>query len=126
MSRIVVLALLLCGVSARAEEPRCVSNFGKTACGYHCVANYAQVKCAQTEEGVCTANYGEVVCWDPPRRGHRREHGAEYPRAQCLSNYGSTACGYACVANYGEVKCAQTPSGMCSASNGHVTCFDPR
>jgi hypothetical protein len=102
----------------------CLSEYGTTECGYHCVAQYGEVKCASTPTGACQAQYGTVTCWDPPRGG-RRHHGyGRAAQAECVSQYGTTACGYGCVAQYGEVKCAQHPGGVCAAQYGSITCSD--
>jgi hypothetical protein len=111
-----LVALLL---SAPAKE--CKSAFGKTACGYHCIANFGQVKCAQTPQGACKAQFGQVVCWDPPKSARR----GNQEQAECKAQFGKIACGYDCVANFGQVKCAQTPEGICKAHAGKVECWDP-
>lgn len=97
----------------------CRSAYGRTECGFDCVANYGQLKCAQTAQGACKAEYGQVVCWDPP------EAWPGAPKAECLSNYGVTVCGYGCVANYGQVRCAQSPQGVCQAASGEIRCWEP-
>ncbi len=117
-----LLLFLFATGRALAEDAPCITNYGKTACGYHCLANYGQVKCARTSAGACAANYGQVVCWDPPRHVQRRRRWI--PRAECLSNYGTIACGYGCIADYGHVQCAQTPHGQCYANNGQLVCSD--
>jgi hypothetical protein len=126
---VAALALLVAATAsadARDEAPRagCRTAYGTTACGYHCVAAYGEVRCARTAAGVCAAAYGQVACWDPPRSS-RRGGSAGGERAQCVPAYGTIACGYGCVAAYGEVRCAQTPQGTCSAAYGQVTCWDP-
>ncbi|MFT3694990.1 MAG: hypothetical protein QM831_17770 [Kofleriaceae bacterium] len=103
------------------DESSCLSDYGKTACGYHCIANYGQVRCSATPAGACLANYGKVVCWDPPRRAYRH-HRRRIKQASCLADYNQIACGYDCVANYGEVACSSVPWGSCAADYGHVTC----
>lgn len=45
-----------------AEPATCQSAYGKTACGYNCVAAYGQLKCASHPSGRCVAAYGEVTC----------------------------------------------------------------
>ena len=138
---LVGVALLFWGTPALADPaPSCASAYGKTACGFHCVAEYGQIQCAKTPEGRCQAAYGKVTCWDPPpaerHRGHHREReageseahpGSHRPRAaaSCKSAYGKTECGYHCVAKYGKVACAATPEGACAAAYGKVTCWDP-
>ena len=85
--------------SREAYAPRdaatCLSNYGQTACGYGCVAQYGRVRCAAT------------------------------PGAQCIAQYGQIACGFGCVAQYGQVRCAQTRYGQCHAASGSISCFDP-
>lgn len=49
-----------------APAAQCVSNYGKTVCGFGCVADYGQVQCAQTPWGRCEARGGRVTCWEPP------------------------------------------------------------
>lgn len=46
-------------LDAQAE---CLSRYGKSACGYGCVAAYGEIKCANNPNGTCTAAYGEIVC----------------------------------------------------------------
>lgn len=103
------------------EDAACVTEYGRTVCGYHCIAEYGQIRCAKTEAGVCLAEYGQIVCWDPPSS---RRRSARRRRAECLAEYGRVVCGYGCVAEYGQVKCAQTPRGRCFAGNGQVVCTD--
>lgn len=109
-------------------ESMCKSEYGTTVCGYHCVAEYGQVKCARTPEGSCTAQYGDVTCWDPPGHHYRERYYGGYggyaPQSECKSEYGKTVCGYGCVADYGDVKCAHRPGGTCQAAYGSITCTD--
>ncbi|MFO0598582.1 MAG: hypothetical protein U0228_24965 [Myxococcaceae bacterium] len=54
-------------------QAECLSQFGTTVCGYHCVAQFGKVACAQTPQGMCQAEYGKVTCWDPqPQWGRGR------------------------------------------------------
>ena len=107
-----------------APRPSCVTSSGQTACGYHCVANYDQVQCAQTPFGACRANEGKVACWDPPAAvlASRQE---TTPRASCEIGFGKVNCGYHCIANHGVVRCAETPDGTCRAERDTVYCWDP-
>lgn len=105
-------------------RPQCIANFGKVACGYHCEAQFGDVKCAQTPYGMCGSQFGKVECFDPPLQSLSLVDG-EPPAAQCLANFGQIQCGYGCVGNFGQVRCAQTPLGSCTASHGEVTCIDP-
>jgi len=107
-----------------APRPSCVTSFGQTACGYHCVANYDQVQCSQTPFGACRANDGKVACWDPPA-AVLASHRATTPKASCESAYGKVGCGYHCIANHGVVRCAETPDGTCRAERDTVFCWDP-
>lgn len=102
------------------EEPQCVSAYGRTACGFSCVAAYGVVRCADTSAGRCEAAYGKVECWDPAPWVFSRYR--RVPQAQCISAYGEIACGYGCEAAYGEVACAGSPGGQCVAAYGEVTC----
>lgn len=105
---------------ATEEEAKCVSGYGKVACGYHCVAGYGDVQCADTPQGACTAAYGQVRCWDPPREVFRWRRNV--PQATCVSAYGKVACGYNCTSGYGDVKCASTPEAKCLAAYGKIAC----
>ncbi len=116
-----LLGALLVGQDAGAAE--CLTSFGKTACGYHCVASEQQVRCSQTPEGVCSASSGIVACWDPPPI--LRKVFDPVPRPRCVTNYGQTACGYHCIRSDDRVQCAQTPFGACRADQGTLVCWDP-
>jgi len=126
------LGLLELGQPGPRPPAECKSAYGKTECGYGCVAAYGEVRCAKTPEGRCQAAYGEVTCWDPEDDGPRREPDRRHGRrdalpdgAKCESAYGQTACGFDCVAAYGEVKCAQSAMGVCASAYGKVLCWDP-
>jgi len=116
------------GQTAGAE---CKSAFGKTVCGYGCIAAYGEVRCAKTPEGRCQAAYGEVTCWDPAddrppmRRPTRPEEEEPGNGATCENAFGKTACGYDCKSAFGEIKCAQTPLGVCHSAYGKLVCWDP-
>jgi hypothetical protein len=116
--------LLLSAVSGQLPAERCVSAYGQTQCGFSCVAEYGQIKCAATPLGACKAAYGQVRCWDP-QRAVLETAGRHTPQAQCIANYGEIACGWSCVAGYGQLRCAQTPTGICVADSGKLTCADP-
>lgn len=103
-------------------QEECESAYGKTVCGYACVAAYGDVQCAAVPWGACEAAYGKVVCG--PDGGPRPRRWREMPRATCTAAYGDIACGYGCVAAYGVVRCAATPTGHCEAAYGKVTCID--
>jgi hypothetical protein len=111
-------------------QAECKSAFGKTECGYGCVAAYGEVRCAKTPEGRCQVAYGEITCWDPedarPPHPHRHRR-VEDPRpgATCQSAFGRTECGYDCKVAFGELRCAQTPLGVCHAAFGELVCWDP-
>lgn len=126
-------SLLLAAVAAAApDQPgtnapgsRCLTEYGKTACGYDCIARWNDVKCAQTPDGICYAEHEQLVCWDPPvwlRDAYGR---APLPRPRCVSEYGEIVCGYECLARFGKARCARTPDGICFARNDQVTCWDP-
>ncbi|HVU01676.1 MAG TPA: hypothetical protein VHE30_07990 [Polyangiaceae bacterium] len=51
--------------------------------------------------------------------------GAVTAAPECLTSSGKTACGYHCLASDGDVRCSQSPDGVCSATSGVVTCWDP-
>ncbi|MCE9579217.1 MAG: hypothetical protein K8W52_39200 [Deltaproteobacteria bacterium] len=104
-----------------APQRECKSEYGTTVCGYHCVASYGQVRCADSPMGACAASYGNITCWSPST-DVRRAYRESGPAAQCVSEYGTTACGYGCAASYGEVRCAETPQGVCQAAYGQITC----
>jgi hypothetical protein len=102
----------------------CLRNYGKTVCGYSCLAAHGAVACARTSAGICEASAASVVCWDPPDvvRVHYK---TRVPRPRCLTRNGETRCGYACESHGDEVKCATTPDGICRATALGVTCWDP-
>lgn len=102
-------------------EAECISGYGKTACGYSCIAAYGTVRCAATPAGTCESAYGKVACWDPPRWVFSRYRG-RVPKAECESAYGQIACGYHCESAYGQVACASSPAGRCVAAYGEVVC----
>lgn len=108
----------------RVPSPSCVTNDGRTACGYHCVSNYGSAQCAQTPFGACRANEGKLVCWDPPARVMLRDK-KQTPEASCIAAYGKVACGYHCEANQGVLRCATTPEGLCRRERDTVVCWDP-
>lgn len=87
----VTLALLV-ALHAGAQTQECKSAYGKTACGYHCLAAYGDIKCAEHPQGTCKAAYGEV------------------------------ACGFDCTAAFGKVRCAPDLGGVCKAAFGDVVC----
>ena len=97
--------------------PECKSAYGKTACGFGCVAAAGDVRCAAHPDGRCVAAYGRVTCSDGGG-------GPRAPRSHCQSAYGKTACGYSCVAAYGDVRCASRPDGRCIAAQGKITCSE--
>ncbi|MCC7072544.1 MAG: hypothetical protein IT383_14545 [Deltaproteobacteria bacterium] len=91
MLSIVMLATLQ--LSAQTQE--CQSAFGKTACGYNCMAAFGDIKCAEHPQGTCKAAFGEL------------------------------ACGFDCTAAFGKVRCAAEPDGVCKAAFGDVVCSAP-
>ena len=115
---------LLRRVYPRIPTPSCVTNYGQTACGYHCIANSDQAQCAQTPFGACRANGGHLVCWDPPAEviAARRE---ATPVAGCIASNDRVVCGYHCDAYQGSMECSQTPDGACHRERGIVVCWDP-
>lgn len=127
-----MLALAFAHPVPGGPPAECKSAYGKTECGYGCIAAYGDVRCARTPEGRCQAAYGEITCWDPvddapPMPPRPRPHEPRESRngADCKSAYGKTACGYACEAAYGDLQCAATPLGVCHAAYGKITCWDP-
>ncbi len=119
------LAFTFVGLDALAAE--CLTSSGVTACGYHCVANYGQVRCAQTPQGACSVASDVVACWDPPAvvRKVFEYQRISLPRTNCVNTYGQTACGYDCIVSDDRVQCAQTPFGVCQADQGTLVCWDP-
>ncbi len=103
----------------------CITNYGKTACGYHCLAAHGEVACAKTSAGICGATESELVCWDPPD-SVRAHYGDKVPRPKCLTRAGAIACGYDCASREGDrVYCASTPDGICVATSRTTVCWDP-
>jgi hypothetical protein len=105
------------------QRKECKSAYGTTVCGYHCVAEYGEVRCAATPMGACITSYGQVVCWDPEPEV-AQAYGRRGPPGQCIAEYGSVACGYNCVASYGQLRCARTPDDICQANYGQIQCTD--
>jgi len=103
---------------AQPQQATCTSAFGRTVCGYNCVAAYGQIKCASTPWGACHSAYGKVVCGP----NTPMIPGVDMPKASCKAAYGQIACGYNCVAAYGQVRCATDPWGACTSAYGKVTC----
>jgi len=118
------LALTLLAAPEPWPPAACKSGFGKTACGYDCVAGFGEVKCAGTPYGKCLAGFGKVTCGDPSRATLHVYHGA-IPQMECKAGFGDIACGYDCKAGFGEVRCAEAPDGKCEAAYGKVTCWSP-
>ncbi|TNF34437.1 MAG: hypothetical protein EP329_07250 [Deltaproteobacteria bacterium] len=52
------------GGGRRAPQQECKSAYGKTACGYSCVAAYGDVRCASDPSGRCVAAHGTITCSD--------------------------------------------------------------
>jgi len=103
----------------------CINNYGKVACGYHCIAAHGELACARTSAGVCSFTDSEITCWDPPD-SVRAHYGDRVPRPRCLARSGHLACGYNCESrDGGEVHCSETPDGVCVATSRGVTCWDP-
>lgn len=117
------VAALPAEVPAGEPEPMCLSAFGETACGFHCVAAFGVVRCADWPYGACLAAFGDVVCGpDAPRGWRAWLLDGPIPQASCLADFGRIACGWGCVAAFGQVACAQRPWGTCAAAFGEVTC----
>lgn len=106
----------------RWPVPECVSQFGTSACGYHCKSEFGAVQCAQTPWGACAAEFGKVACWDPPR-WVTRDARFQGERATCSAQFGAIACGYRCATSAGRVGCAPAPWGICRGSSGGVACW---
>jgi hypothetical protein len=103
-------------------KPECKTAYGKTRCGFSCVAAYGEIACANTPQGACLAAYGKLECWDPPRCTQGLWPPPE--KSGCTAAYGNLRCGYGCIAAYGQLKCAQTPGHTCGAAYGTVVCSD--
>lgn len=91
---VVLVALQVVAQPPAAPQQECRSAFGKTACGYNCMAAFGDVKCAEHPQGTCTAAFGEI------------------------------ACGFDCKAAFGKVRCARAPGGVCQAAFGDVVCSE--
>jgi hypothetical protein len=102
----------------------CLTSEGKTACGFHCMASFGEVRCAQRPDGICFIGAGTVTCWDPPPIV-RTALPLRPARPQCVASAGQVACGFECIVNYDRVACAQTPLGACKANEGRLVCWDP-
>lgn len=117
-----MLTLLLSAVLA--QEPQCLTAGGTRVCGYSCVENGVEARCAKTPDGVCGKNASQVTCFDPPMWLKPLAMGT-LPKPACLSFGGNLACGYDCKREGSIILCAQTPKGVCATKFGRITCFDP-
>ena len=117
------LALVALAVLAQPAQ-KCVTVSGTRSCGYDCVDNGVRGACAQTQAGVCSKNSTQVMCFDPGLF-LTAVWGGAVPRPACESAGSTIACGYDCKKEGGRVACAATPSGVCTAQYGSITCFDP-
>lgn len=104
-----------------------MTNYGQTACGYHCVAAHGKVACSATSAGICATTSTDVYCWDPPDwvRAHYSASDAGVPRPSCEVRSGNIACGYRCTAQDSRVRCAKTPDGICRSTGREIVCWDP-
>ena len=57
---------VIASTGLRTPAARCLTGYGKEACGYSCVAYDGEVRCSQTPGGFCRAQQGATLCWDPP------------------------------------------------------------
>lgn len=105
-----------------SPAPSCHTSGRSVACGYHCLAELGEVKCAQTPEGLCQRAEDRLVCWDPPEEV--RLH-AVTRKPQCKLKRGLVSCGYACATSETKLACAQTPWGVCTTRYDDVVCWDP-
>jgi hypothetical protein len=120
-----MLALLLHVLALLPAPSTCLTNYGKTACGYHCQAAHGDVQCARTSAGICGFTDSQLVCWDPPD-SVRAHYGDKAPRPECMQRSGQMQCGYNCASrDGGEIQCSQTPDGICVAASRGVVCWDP-
>jgi len=121
---LLLLYLLHLVPQAAVDPPTCLTEDGKTACGFHCVAAHGTVACAQSPSGTCTSVGERATCWDSPQ-AIRIQYRRPMPVAQCLARAGNIACGYNCAARDNQVACASTPDGICVAGRLGITCWDP-
>lgn len=105
-------------VAWQAPKKECKTVYGKTVCGFNCVASYGDIKCSKTPSGSCLASYGSITCGDPSFKTKEK--------MSCEAAYGKIACGYNCVSSYGEIKCSQTPNGNCLAAFGEIKCAEAK
>ncbi len=58
---------------------QCVTNYGQTACGYHCIAAHGHVACARTSSGICgtTSRRWHLDEYGPDERLHLESVGVE-------------------------------------------------
>lgn len=116
--------VLLAQAAAPIPRAECRTSNNVQACGFHCIAELDQVKCAQTPQGFCTRKERQVVCWDPPEE--LRLHAPEkVSSATCHAKYRDVTCGFACTSSPNHLACAQTPWGVCVTRFDDVACWDP-
>ncbi len=126
-----VAPLLVALLPLLPVQSTCLTNYGRTVCGYRCLAAHGDVACAKTPHGICKATSDApangqpgVVCWDPPETV-RIHYGDKTPLADCVMRRGELTCGYQCQALGDMAKCATTPDGVCRASSRGIVCWDP-
>jgi len=121
-------ALARPGHEGRGDGPwpqqECKSAYGKTACGYDCVAAYGDVQCAAAPWGACESAYGKIVCGPDrvDRRSRRARFWRQVPKATCVSSHGRIACGWGCVTGGGGPICADEPGAECKSAYGKTAC----
>src|SRR3989442_1311772 len=101
-----MISLLTMVLFAAPPGSQCLTQYGKTACGYQCLAAHGKVACARTPDGVCDDGSDTVTCWDPPE-GVRVHYRGKVPRPKCVSRSGKTVCGYQCALQDEDANCAE-------------------
>ena len=64
----VTVVVLPGGKIASQAERKCLSAYGKTECGYHCLESYGNVACAEKPSDNCVKAFGELRCGENCRQ----------------------------------------------------------
>jgi hypothetical protein len=114
-------------VARKLKTPvaQCLTNSGKIACGYRCVAFDGAVRCAQTPDGGCTVEQGKIVCWDPPLDSSGVTYDPAWEPA-CIDAVDGRSCGYRCIATAGHSGCGANRGDSCRVARERLVCEAPR
>lgn len=95
------------GGSRRPAGYECKNSFGKEICGYHCVEQGTNVRCAPTPDQRCIAGgFGNIACGYNCAKSNSTVKCAQRRRDNCAAdNFGNVKCGRNCRLEFGNLKC---------------------